>query len=183
MTTYDRSIVKLAIDLMNTFDPYFDDPERLATPDAAGEFLLAHDLPTDPPLTDGELADIHRLRGKLREIVQAEDDVAALRKLNALLETVEVAPGTALDEEGRWQIALTPAAGLPSNRRLATGAILGLAEILQRHGRDRLNICAADPCREVFIDLSRNRSRRYCSDRCANRHNVAAFRERARSTE
>lgn len=38
----------------------------------------------------------------------------------------------------------------------------------------------APPCRNAYLDTSTNRSRRYCSDRCATRANVAAYRARKR---
>ena len=39
--------------------------------------------------------------------------------------------------------------------------------------------CASPTCRDVFVDLSRNRSRRYCDSRtCGNRLHVAAYRAR-----
>ena len=46
---------------------------------------------------------------------------------------------------------------------------------------DRLKICAAVDCANVFVDESRNRSRRWCSERCSGRVNVAAFRSRKRA--
>jgi predicted RNA-binding Zn ribbon-like protein len=64
--------------------------------------------------------------------------------------------------------------------RLTIEAALGIAHALERHGPARLRQCAASPCEEAFIDTSRNGSRRYCCERCANRHNVAAFRRRQR---
>ena len=57
-------------------------------------------------------------------------------------------------------------------------AAMGLAVQATELGFDRLGVCQAQPCREVFIDTSTNRSRRYCSDRCATRANVAAYRAR-----
>jgi len=47
-------------------------------------------------------------------------------------------------------------------------------------GVDRLGLCEASPCRNAYLDTSTNRSRRYCSDRCATRANVAAYRARKR---
>ena len=38
--------------------------------------------------------------------------------------------------------------------------------------------CAAPDCDDVLVDLSKNRSRRFCGTTCANRVNVAAFRAR-----
>ena len=42
----------------------------------------------------------------------------------------------------------------------------------------RLARCAADRCDDVLVDLSKNRSRRFCDTSCANRTNVAAYRAR-----
>ena len=60
------------------------------------------------------------------------------------------------------------------------GAIAAAALTLHvcRHGRVRLRQCAADGCRNWYADTSRNRSRRYCSNACASRTTVAAFRAR-----
>lgn len=57
---------------------------------------------------------------------------------------------------------------------------MGLAFHLTEHGVDRLGLCEAAPCRNAYLDTSTNRSRRYCSDRCATRANVAAYRARKR---
>jgi predicted RNA-binding Zn ribbon-like protein len=70
----------------------------------------------------------------------------------------------------------------PLTEHLAIECARGLITLVQHHGLDRLRFCAADPCEDVFVDTSRNKSRRFCSDRCANRYNVAAFRDRQRDT-
>lgn len=57
---------------------------------------------------------------------------------------------------------------------------MGLAFHLTEYGVDRLGLCEAAPCRNAYLDTSTNRSRRYCSDRCATRANVAAYRARKR---
>ena len=60
----------------------------------------------------------------------------------------------------------------------AVGAVMGLATIVTDLGVDRLGLCQAPPCRRAYLDTSSNRSRRYCSERCASRANVAAYRAR-----
>ena len=45
-----------------------------------------------------------------------------------------------------------------------------------------IGLCAAPDCDFVVIDLSRNRSRRFCDSGCGNRANVAAYRARRRAT-
>lgn len=177
MTAYNPAWVHLAIDLMNTYDPSYDDAEQLATPADLRHFLLAHELPPEPAL---ELDAVRRLRGAMRAVVESEDDDFALRALNKLLDATRVRLGMQMSSDGSWQVGHFPEAGLTPMVQLETEAALGLALALERHGRERLRVCAVESCREVFIDLSRNRSRRYCSDRCANRHNVAAYRARQR---
>jgi predicted RNA-binding Zn ribbon-like protein len=51
---------------------------------------------------------------------------------------------------------------------------------IQTEGWERFGVCDALPCRCVYIDRSRNRSRRYCCQLCADRVAAAAYRERAR---
>jgi predicted RNA-binding Zn ribbon-like protein len=45
-----------------------------------------------------------------------------------------------------------------------------------------LGRCAADGCGNYFADQSRNRTRRFCSNTCASRTTVAAYRARARQS-
>ena len=49
-------------------------------------------------------------------------------------------------------------------------------------GATRLGVCDASGCSHVFVDTSPNQSRRYCSDRCSSRANVAAYRARQRES-
>ena len=53
---------------------------------------------------------------------------------------------------------------------------MGLANLVCDLGATRLGICSEPRCDNVFVDTSPNQSRRYCSDRCSSRANVAAFR-------
>ncbi|MFC4787074.1 CGNR zinc finger domain-containing protein [Nocardioides sp. MAHUQ-72] len=57
-------------------------------------------------------------------------------------------------------------------------SLLGLATLVCDVGPTRLGVCSASPCTNVFVDTSPNQSRRYCSDRCSSRANVAAYRAR-----
>ena len=180
---YGEWQIQLALDLLDTFDPLFEVPERLATLADLQRFLREYGFPAEQRLSDEDLATVRRLSSALREVVEADHDETVSKRLNELLEGARVRAGLVADAEGGWRIGLAAGASLEPVARLATEAVLGLALALQCHGRDRLRTCAAVPCREVFIDLSRNRSRRYCSDRCANRHNVAAFRERQRARD
>ena len=60
-------------------------------------------------------------------------------------------------------------------------SLMGLATLVCDLGATRLGVCHASPCTHVFVDTSPNQSRRYCSDRCSSRANVAAYRARQKA--
>jgi predicted RNA-binding Zn ribbon-like protein len=53
-----------------------------------------------------------------------------------------------------------------------------VARLIGAGEQARLGICTADGCDRVFVDASRNGSRRFCSTTCQNRVKTAAFRRR-----
>lgn len=56
------------------------------------------------------------------------------------------------------------------------------ADLLCSEQIDRVGQCAADDCDWLFLDTSKNRSRRWCRmDRCGNRAKVRRYLERQRS--
>jgi predicted RNA-binding Zn ribbon-like protein len=61
---------------------------------------------------------------------------------------------------------------------MAVEAAMAFADVIRSQELQRLRLCAAVDCSNVHIDLSKNRSRRFCSTSCANRTNVAAYRTR-----
>jgi len=58
--------------------------------------------------------------------------------------------------------------------KYAAGAAMGLAVRLADLGLDRFGLCQAAPCQGVFIDITPDGTRRYCSQRCADRASLAA---------
>jgi predicted RNA-binding Zn ribbon-like protein len=125
-----------------------------------------------------------RLRAVFESAAEG-DETRAVNLLNELLTEYPVSPVVSghglLGENGRpqWHMHLAESAGT-ATALFAAGASMGLAVHLTQHGVDRLGICQAAPCRNAYLDTSTNRSRRYCSDRCATRANVAAYRARKR---
>ena len=55
---------------------------------------------------------------------------------------------------------------------------MAFTDVIRAGELSRLRTCAADDCLDVVVDLSRNRSKRYCERGCGNRLNVAAYRQR-----
>jgi predicted RNA-binding Zn ribbon-like protein len=64
---------------------------------------------------------------------------------------------------------------------LVAESLMGLSTLVCDLGATRLGVCDASGCTDVFVDTSPNQSRRYCSDRCSSRANVAAYRARQRA--
>jgi predicted RNA-binding Zn ribbon-like protein len=173
---YDEKRAKLAEDFINTYDLYLEQPEHLQTPDDLRRFLNAHGIKPDQ-VTLEDLEQTRSLRSQLRKIWTAPSLEESIRLLNPLLEKVSVGVQVTHDsgESTHLEFKVQPT-NLVS--RLGAECALGIAAAVQHHGLERLRACAAEPCRDVFIDTSRNKSRRFCSDRCANRYNIAAFRDR-----
>ncbi|KUJ64387.1 zf-CGNR multi-domain protein [Streptomyces albus subsp. albus] len=137
---------------------------------------------------DADVTRLRAVRGRLRAVFEAAadgDEIRAVDLLNALLLEFPVSPQISghesRDEDGRpkWHMHIADHAANASAGYTAT-ACMGLAFQLTELGVDRLGICEARPCRNAYLDTSTNRSRRYCSDRCATRANVAAYRARKR---
>jgi predicted RNA-binding Zn ribbon-like protein len=179
MTTYDDWRVELALSLVNTLDPYYDQPESLREPADLARFLKRWGITPDRPLSQRDLAQAHALRARLGAVFDAPA-AAVAATLNDLLAGARLLPRLGADATGGWRLELAAEPDTGALERLTIEATLGLAQALERYGPARLRRCAASPCEEAFIDTSRNRSRRYCSQRCANRHTVAAFRRRRR---
>ncbi|MFI8253114.1 CGNR zinc finger domain-containing protein [Streptomyces filamentosus] len=138
--------------------------------------------------TDADVTRLRSIRTRLRAVftaAEAEDHTASVDLLNALLLEFPVSPQISghdhLDKDGRpdWHMHL---ADHSSNATTGYAAIcaMGLAFHLAKYGPGRFGLCQAPPCRNAYLDTTTNRSRRYCSDRCATRTNVAAHRARRR---
>ncbi|MFI1972962.1 zf-CGNR multi-domain protein [Streptomyces cinnamoneus] len=175
-----------AVRLVNTEQPARG-TDALTSLDAV-RALLGPESQAARRLVDGDLTRLRSVRGRLRTVFEAAsegDEVRAVDLLNALLMEFPVSPQISgheyRDEDGRpkWHMHIADHAANAGAVYTAT-ASMGLAVHLTEYGVDRLGICQAPPCRNAYLDTSTNRSRRYCSDRCATRANVAAYRARKR---
>ena len=173
--TYSSGAVELAVNLANT---QYDDPLALA------EFMGTHRewfaRRTRLTLTPAERETAAALGRRVRAVVEAGEEKAVIRRLNELLGSADVHPRMT-DHDGTLHVHYSrddaPAVG-----QLTTTVAVGMAMLVTRYGWARLGTCGAEDCQDVFVDTSRNNSRRFCSDTCASRASVAAFRARQRVT-
>ncbi len=174
------SYADYAVRLVNTADltrPVRDGLRDIA---ALRSFLAGQPHLADRA-TDSDLPELVALRGELREVFESVDrreTRRAVKLLTRLLVEHTIRPQISGHDDVDWHLHLTEEGG--TAERYAAGAVMGLTVLVTELGIDRLGICQAAPCRNVFVDTSTNRSRRYCSDRCATRANVAAYRARKR---
>ena len=136
-----------------------------------------------PRIEERDMSPLKRLRRELRPIFEASDagdeaEVVAL--LNALLSKYPVSPHIAGHDSESWHLHVAER-GSSVSALITAECIMGLAMLVVDFGPTRLGVCAADKCDNVFVDTSPNQSRRYCSDRCSSRANVAAYRARRKA--
>ncbi|MBE7190059.1 CGNR zinc finger domain-containing protein [Jatrophihabitans endophyticus] len=126
-----------------------------------------------------ELAAVQALRPTLRQIWFSDED-AVVGIVNGLLRDAGALPQLVKHDGWDYHLHATPSAA-PLADRMAVEAAMALVDVVRSGELDRLRICAADDCDDVLVDLSKNRSRRFCDQGCGNRANVAAYRARLRT--
>ncbi len=129
-----------------------------------------------------EVAAVREMRTELRSIFIAEEQSAA-GMVNDLLARAQALPQLVKHDQWDWHLhATAPAA--PLAQRMGVEAAMALADVIRGKELARLKVCAAPDCCAAVIDLSKNRSRRYCdTGNCGNRAHVAAYRRRKSSTK
>ncbi|MQA34034.1 CGNR zinc finger domain-containing protein [Modestobacter roseus] len=172
--TYGSTAVELAIDLANAA---LDDPAGVA------DFLAGHDEwftdGTTLELSPAEATAVARTSTLVREVALADSEPVVKERLNALLDLAAPHP-YATDHDGELHLHYArPDAGVVE--QLTTTVAMGLSQVVVQHGWRRLGVCSAEGCDDVYVDTSRNASRRYCSNTCASRSTVAAYRARQRT--
>ena len=126
-----------------------------------------------------ELAAVRALRPRLRQLWQLEED-ALVGLVNQILTEAEALPQLVDHDDLGWHIHAVPQEA-PLATRMAVEAAMAVTDVVRAGELDRLKTCAADDCDDVVVDLSRNRSKRFCEGGCGNRENVRAYRDRQRS--
>jgi predicted RNA-binding Zn ribbon-like protein len=168
----------LAVGLVNTWDELEDPPEIIRDVPQIARWLRLHAEPglveVAERLTTADLERLKTVRGQLRQAFEAETEAQAVNILNRLLRQAKAVPQLSAPE-GRWKYEV------PSRRAsdaIAALSAMGVLDAIRGGSWQRFGICRGDPCRCVYVDRSKNRSRSYCSQACADRLNAAAYRRR-----
>ncbi|MDH2415405.1 CGNR zinc finger domain-containing protein [Nocardioides sp. CER19] len=164
--------LQAAVALVNTHEP----PETLETVADLTAFFEAFGYTGRHDRTLAELEDVRTLRPRLRELLTADRD-AAVEIVNDLLAEHHALPRLVRHAPLDWHIHAVPD-DAPLATRVAVETAMAMIDVIRDDELSRLGICADDDCDGIVLDLSRNRSRRFCSVTCGNRNAVAAYRAR-----
>ena len=170
----------LAVAIVNTWETLHDPHEGLQELEDLRIFLRAVGRSeAAETVTDRDLAEFKQLRGRLRRVFETDDVAEAASLLNAIATESGAVPRLAPGSNG-WRLEFDPEEGSITTRLGATAAG-ALIEIVRAHGLTRLGTCGADPCTGAFVDRTKNRSKRYCCELCADRAAQRDYRARRRA--
>ncbi|MFL6077400.1 MAG: CGNR zinc finger domain-containing protein [Mycobacteriales bacterium] len=182
------AIVSASVELVNRLTPgeargrTFTAPtEPAAQATAVVAALTAAGRRPRVPISDKDGAEFAEFAARLREVFAAvaRDDVnAAAVQINWMLADTGARPQLDRHDGEPWHLHFH---GRDESAAVgwAAGCATGLAVVLGSEGYGRLGVCTAPRCDRVYVDTSRNGTRRFCSTACQNRVKAAAFRARA----
>jgi predicted RNA-binding Zn ribbon-like protein len=173
--THDTEAALLAaVALVNSAE----EADTLTTRADLVAFLDEHDFTGVRRGDTAELASVRELRPRLRTLLTSDRDTAA-GLVNDLLGEEHALPQLVRHGGHDWHIhAVAPDA--PVATRIAVETAMAMIDVIRADEMSRLDVCDDPDCGGLVLDLSRNRSRRFCSTACTNRAAVAAYRARRR---
>jgi predicted RNA-binding Zn ribbon-like protein len=179
--SYEHAGAAIAVDLVNELavERAFGRPAPATAPFPAIRRVLEIDPASAAQLRRRDVPGFIALAAQLRQVFRELDDGdvdAAASRLNRLLAAHPAHPHLAKDE-GRWRVHHHPVDAGVVSMAAAVGAE-AMARLIGAGEGTRLGTCESDDCDRVFLDASKNGSRRFCSTTCQNRVKAAAFRRR-----
>jgi predicted RNA-binding Zn ribbon-like protein len=143
---------------------------------ALDEFFPAYGWTGKRDHTEAELRSVQELRPRLRRVWEAnEDEVVDI--VNTLLRESNALPQLVRHDEWSYHLHATPS-DAPLAVRMAVEAAMAFVDVVRGGELSRLRTCEYPDCGNVLVDLSKNRSKRFCDAGCGNRAAVTAYRAR-----
>ncbi|WP_322409215.1 CGNR zinc finger domain-containing protein [Microbacterium invictum] len=162
--------------LVNTL-PGFDGEDRMRTVDDLVDYLAVNPYTGDIAREEKTVAELRDVRERLRALWDVDRD-EAVPLVNAMLHDGGALPRLVQHDGYGWHIHATPD-DAPLATRVLVEAAMAFVDVIRADAYDRVRICAAHDCESVYVDYSRNGSKRYCdTGNCGNRMNVSAYRQR-----
>lgn len=176
-----RQSLRAAVHLVNTL-PGFDGGDTLTTPADLDTYLAVNPYTGTIRRDEAEIAAVRAVRARLRQLWDVDRD-GAVPLVNEMLRDGGALPRLVRHDEYDWHIHAT-SDDAPLSTRILVEAAMAFVDVIRADEYSRIRVCSADDCDSVYIDFSRNGSKRYCdTGNCGNRMNVNAYRRRkARET-
>ena len=153
-----------------------EDPDTLTSVEDLDQFFTDHGYTGSHRRTAAELAEVRDLRPALRDLLTSGRD-EAVGTVNRLLADAHALPQLVRHGDTDWHLHAV-ADDSPLATRIRVETAMAMIDVIRADELARLSRCAAAGCHGLVLDLSRNRSRRFCSTTCGNREAVAAYRAR-----
>lgn len=171
-----RSLMAAAY-LVNTLPTRFDTADTLMTADDFEAYLEINPYTGRIDRDAAELEAVRSVRPRLRRLWEVDRE-GAVPLVNAMLADGGALPRLVIHERYDWHIHATDDSA-PLATRILVEAAMAFVDVIRSDEYDRVRVCGADDCTAVYIDYSRNKSKRYCdTGNCGNRMNVNAYRRR-----
>jgi predicted RNA-binding Zn ribbon-like protein len=159
--------------LVNTADGA---DEHLPDGAALDEFVRAWGWTGGRTHDEAELRAVRELRPQLRQLWEGSEE-RVVEIVNELLREANALPRLVRHDSWDYHLHATPP-DAPLATRMAVEAAMAFVDVVRSNELSRLRICEYATCDNVVVDLSKNRSKRFCEDGCGNRAAVAAYRAR-----
>lgn len=150
--------------------------EHLPDVAALDDFVRAWGWTGERDHDDAELRAVHELRPRLRQVWEVSEK-RVVEIVNELLREANALPQLVRHDEWDYHLHATPP-DAPLATRMAVEAAMALVDVVRGGELSRLGLCDYPGCDNVVVDLSKNRSKRFCEGGCGNRSAVAAYRAR-----
>lgn len=167
--------MRAAVALVNSAE----EPDTLVELKQLSDYYVEHEYTGRLDGDEAELDAVRRLRPVLRGLFTSPRD-EAVDIVNQLLDAHAARPKLVRHGDTDWHLhAVT--ADQPFATRIAVETAMAMIDVIRLDETSRLTVCDDPTCDGLVFDLSRNRSRRFCSTTCGNRLAVAAYRARRSS--
>jgi predicted RNA-binding Zn ribbon-like protein len=155
------------------------DPDAMTTVEDLDRYFVRHRYTGSHTHSPAELEAVRALRAPLRALfTSARDDAVLL--VNAMLADAQAVPQLVRHGDVDWHIHAV-GDDAPLDTRIVVETAMAMVDVIRADEMSRFSVCADADCEGVVLDLSRNRSRKFCSTACGNRNAVAAYRSRQRT--
>jgi len=165
-----------AADIVNSM-PMVGGEELLGNEKAVTELIQRYKMSFSGRITEKMIGRLHTVRSAVADVFGAtQEDIGD--SVNRLLELATFSPRLRSHDNLGWHVHyFDESADLPE--RIAADIGMAFALLVVANEEARLKTCSAIECSRVFLDETKNRSRKYCdSFTCGNITHVRRYRGR-----